>query len=299
MRSSWIAALALATLAGCGVGGGSKQETLKFAYNTSSDDMEASKKRISLLQAYLEKALKMKVDMVVGTSYSSTIEAMRAKRVDAATMGPMSYLLAAQKANAEAIAIPGTKSGGPGTYQSAIVVRGDSPVQTIDELLDHAEKYTFSFVDPSSTSGHLIPRAYLEGRDFNPEKRFRKVHFANDHLTTAYTIIGKKVDAGAMMPSLIQILESKGKIKRGELKVLWESNKIPMSPLSVRKDLAPELKDRIRAAFIAIADVDPVLAKEMQITTQYTDFCYYPANDGMYDDLRKIARSQTKMRLID
>ncbi len=101
------------------------------------------------------------------------------------------------------------------------------------------------------------------------------------------------------MPSLIQVLESKGKIKRGELRVLWESNKIPMSPLSVRKDLAPELKDRIRAAFIAIADVDPVLAKEMQITTQYTDFCYYPANDGMYDDLRKIARSQTKMRLID
>jgi phosphonate transport system substrate-binding protein len=300
MRSSLGGlALVLAALTGCGVGSASKQETLRFAYNISSDDVEASKKRIRLLHDYLEKALKMKVEMVLGTSYSSTVEAMRAKRIDAATLGPMAYLLAAQKANAEAIAIPGTKSGGPGTYQSAIVVRGDSPVQTIDELLDHAEKYTFSFVDPSSTSGHLIPRAYLEGREFLPEKRFRKIHFANDHLTTAYTILGKKVDAGAMMPSIIRILENKGKIKPGDLRVLWESNRIPQSPLAVRKDLAPELKDRIRAAFVAIADVDPGLAKEMQVTTQHPDFCYYPANDAMYDDLRKIARSQTTMRLID
>jgi phosphonate transport system substrate-binding protein len=304
MHKTWVALAVFSgsiVLSGCMPGNASKvgSNTLRFAYNISSDDMEASKRRISLLQAYLERALKMKVDMVVGTTYGSTVEAMRAKRIDAATLGPMAYLLAAQKAGAEAIAMPGTRSGGPGTYESSIVVRAGSPIQSIDELLTHAEKYTFAFVDPASTSGHLIPRAYLEGRDFSPEKRFRKVHFANDHLTAAYTVLGSKVDAGAMMPNVVRIMESKGKIKAGDLRFLWVSEKIPQSPLAVRKDLPVEWKERIRAAFLGLADADPVLAREMQVTTNYPDFCYYPATDATYDGLRQIARSQKTMRVLE
>lgn len=291
----------IVALSSCMPGNASKvgANTLRFAYNISSDDMEASRHRINLLHTYLERTLKMKVDMVVGTSYGSTVEAMRAKRIDAATLGPMAYLLAAQKAGAEAIAMPGTKSGGPGTYESSIVVRAGSPLRTIDDLLTHAEKYTFAFVDPASTSGHLIPRAYLEGRHFAPERRFRKVHFANDHLTAAYTVLGGKVDAGALMPNVVRILESKGKIRRGDLRFLWVSDKIPQSPLAVRKDLPAEWKERIRAAFLGLADADPLLAKEMQVTTNYPDFCYYPATDATYDGLRQIARNQKTMRLLE
>ena len=296
MRNLLVPALALAMLSGCGA---SKQETLRFSYSTSSDDPGASKKRIRLLREYLEKTLQVKVEMVVGTSYASTVEAMRAKRIDAANLGPMAYLLAAQNANAEAIAIPGTTSGGPGTYESAIVVRADSPIKTIDELLNNAEKYTFSFVDPASTSGHLIPRQYLEGRGVIPEKRFRKLHFTSDHPTAMYTILGKKVDAGAMMPNVIRISEAKGKIKAGSLRVLWTSSKIPQSPLAVRKDLPQDLKDRLRAAFLAIADADPALANEMQVTTQYPDFRYFAATDANFEELRKIANSQTTMRLLN
>ena len=80
MRNLLIPALALAMLSGCGA---SKQETLRFSYSTSSDDPGASKKRIRLLREYLEKTLQVKVEMVVGTSYASTVEAMRAKRIDA------------------------------------------------------------------------------------------------------------------------------------------------------------------------------------------------------------------------
>lgn len=298
-----IVALAFGTaaLSGCIPGKASRagSESLKFAYNMSSDDVEASRRRANMLQSYLERALKMRVDMVIGTSYGSTVEAMRAKRIDAATLGPMAYLLAAQKAGAEAIAMPGTKSGGPGTYESSIIVRQDSPIRTIDELLDHAEKYSFAFVDPASTSGHLIPRAYLEGRDFHPEKRFRKVHFANDHITAAYTVLGGKVDAGTMMPNMVRILESKGKIKTGELRYLWVSAKIPQSPLAIRKDLPADLKERVRAAFLGLADADPVLAKEMQVTTQHPDFCYFPATDATYDELRKIAKGQKTMRVLE
>lgn len=296
-----LAALAVLSSSGCMTSSASRQDApvLKFAYNVSSDDVESSKRRVALLHAYLEKSLGMRVEMIFGTTYGSTVEAMRAKRIDAGTMGPMAYLLAAKTANAEAVAIPGTKSGGPGTYESSIAVHRDSPIQTIDQLLENAAKYTFSFVDPASTSGHLIPRAYLEGRDFHAEKRFRKVHFTHDHLTGAYTILGGKVDAGAIMPNIVRVMEKRGQIKTGDIRFLWVSNKIPQSPLAVRKDLPTALKERIRTAFLAIADTDPVLAKEMQVTTAHPDFCYYPATDAMYDELRQIARSQSTMRVFE
>lgn len=297
--ATFIVAAAVSLAAGCSARKADAPERLRFSYNVSSDDMEASKRRMTLLRAYLEKSLGMKVEMVTGTLYSSTVEAMRAKRIDAATMGPMAYLLASQTAGGEAIAIPGTTSGGPGTYESAIFVRGDSPVKAIDDLLGNAEKYTFSFVDPSSTSGHLIPRAYLEGRGFDAEKRFKKVHFSHDHLTAAYTVLGKKVDAGAFMPGVVRVMETKGKIKPGELRALWTSSQIPQSPLVVRKDLSQQTKDRLRAAFLAIADTDPVLAREMQVTTQHADFRYFPATDATYDELRKLARGQKAMRVIE
>ncbi len=272
---------------------------LRFAYNPSTDDVETSLKRYRRLQQYLEKELAMPVELTQASGYSSTIEAMRARKVDCATMGPMSYLIAAQRAGAEAIVLPGTTSKGPGTYQSCIIVRGDSPVKSLEELLAHGKKVTFAFVDPASTSGHLIPRAFLESKGIDPETAFRKVHFSNSHLTTLYTVLGGKVDAAATMPSMIEALIARGKLKRGDVRLLWQSPPIPQSPVVMRKDLPAGFKERVRKAFLDLADKDPDLARAMQATTTHSDFRYFPATDSMYDGLREIARNVKNTRMLE
>jgi len=272
---------------------------LRFAYNPSSDDIETSLKRYRRLEEYLEKTLGMPVQLVQASGYSSTIEAMRARKVDCATMGPMSYLIASQRAGAEAIVLPGTRQNGPGTYQSCIIVRGDSPIRSLDELLAGGRNYTFAFVDPASTSGHLIPRAFLESKGVDPEETFRKVHFSTSHLTTLYTVVGPKVDAAATMPSMIQALIFKQKIKQGDVRILWQSPPIPQSPVTVRKDLPESFKQQLRQAFLDLADNDPDLAMAMQATTRRPDFRYFPATDSMYDGLRDIARSVKHMKMLE
>lgn len=278
--------------------GSDKPAILRFAYSPSADDIQASNKRYQGLKDYLGKALNMPVDLVQASGYSATTEAMRANRVDLATMGPLSYLIAVQKAGAEALALGGN-SAGPLTYRSCIIVRTDSPIKTLDDLIRDSKKYTMSFVDPASTSGHLIPRVFLEGKGLDVEKDFRKMFFSTSHPLSLYTVTGGKVDAAATMPAMIHTMEENGKLKKGEVRILWESQDIPTSPVTVRKSLPEAFKKEILAAFLNLAKADPDLAAALQVTTKHKDFRYYPATDAMYDPLRAIAKDLKNVKILE
>lgn len=306
MHKLWAIAMAGALLSGCAVqtsqATNGRPPVFRLAYNPGSDDVQQSSDRYKKLKEYLSSSLGMPVELVVAAGYGATVEAMRAKKIDAATMGPMAYLLAAERAGGEAIAIPGTNRG-PGTYQSCIIVRKDSPIRTIDDLIRDSGKYTFSFVDPASTSGHLIPRAYLETRNVDPEKHFQKLHFANQHLTNVYTVLGGKVDAGATMPAMIRNLIQRGKMKPDEIRVLWESDPIPQSPMCVRKELPVEFKKELQDVLVHMHERDPKLAEGFLTMLSRPEgvshFQYYAATDASFDGLRQIARNVKTMKMIN
>jgi len=108
------------------------------------------------LKAYLESTLKKDIELVVTTDYSSMIEAMRFGRIEVAYFGPLSYVLAKQRApSIEPFAV-GVAQGSP-TYKSVIVVQADGPVKAIADIRGKM----VGFGDNASTSSHLIPRALL------------------------------------------------------------------------------------------------------------------------------------------
>jgi phosphonate transport system substrate-binding protein len=136
---------------------------------------EASKdatQRYTPLIAHLEKTLGVKIKFQNGADYSAVIIAQRAKQVDIADYGANSYLDAVdQGANVEALVVADNVKGGS-TYKSVILVKKDSPIKTVVE----AKGKTFSFVDPESTSGYLIPLVYfLKDLKVKPEEHFSKL----------------------------------------------------------------------------------------------------------------------------
>src|SRR5262245_9663954 len=113
---------------------------------------------------------------------------MRAKKIDAGTFGPFGYLIASEKAGAEVLVNTGTKHGGHGSYAGTIAVSSKSQLKTIDDLVAHAKELTVSFVDPASTSGFLVERAYFQSVGIDPEKDFKKTVFSMNHLASAMTL---------------------------------------------------------------------------------------------------------------
>jgi phosphonate transport system substrate-binding protein len=300
MRSGLLL-VTVTTLAGCSGPATlptDRPKILRYAFNPTADDIQTSNKRYQQLVDFLGKKLNLPVSMVQAAGYSATIEAMRANKIDAGTMGPLSYLIGSQRAGLKALVLPG-RADGPSTYQSCIIVRADSPIRSLAELVRDSRKYTFAFVDPASTSGHLVPRVFLQSQGIDPERDFRKMFFSTNHPTTLYTVTGGKVDAGATMASMIRTMEENGKLKRGEVRILWESEPIPGSPVVVRKELPDSFKEELRKAFLALHVEAPELAAELQVTSKYPDFRYHPASDQMYDGLRAIAKDLKNVKILE
>src|SRR6202008_3504105 len=114
--------------------------------------------------------LHIHVELVQVAQYAATIEAMRADKVDIVHFGALSYLIAAQKAGAQAIVSRGFADGHLGGYRSVIAVPKDSPIHSMQDLKARAKSVIFAFADPASTSGDLYPRVGLLNLGIDPEK---------------------------------------------------------------------------------------------------------------------------------
>nr|WP_279153110.1 phosphate/phosphite/phosphonate ABC transporter substrate-binding protein [Pseudomonas mosselii] len=173
------------------------------------------------------------------------IEALRAGKLDVAYLGPFSYVLAKQMADAEAFAVAVTRKTGSSAYHSLIIARNDSGIRSLQDL----QGKTFAFVDPSSASGHLFPKAGLEQAGHDPKTLFSRVIFSGSHDASILAVENRKVDAAAVADRILASAVHNGQVKRQDFHVVWTSPDIPESPMVWRKGLDPELQAKLRNAF--------------------------------------------------
>ncbi|WP_425541741.1 phosphonate ABC transporter substrate-binding protein [Alcaligenes faecalis] len=250
-RRSFIAATAAtAVFSVFGTAAQAAQDTLTIGLIPAEDSqamIESSKQVIE----QLERESGMRVEPFVATDYNGIIEALRAKKLDVAYLGPFSYVLANSVADVEAFAVAVTKKTGKSAYKSLIVVRADSGIENVEQLKDR----TFAFVDPSSASGHLFPKAGLENDGYKPEVLFSRVVFSGSHDASLLAVANKKVDAAAVADRIYTSAIAKGQLAEGDLKVVWSSSDIPESPMVWRKDLDPSVKEKVAKALANIKNV--------------------------------------------
>lgn len=230
-----------------------------------------------VLLEHLEGALGMSVKPFVAADYNGVIEALRAKKLDIAFLGPFSYVLATTVADVEAFVLPETEKQGA-SYKAIIVARKDHGYRNLADL----KGKTFAFVDPSSTSGHLFPKAGLIRAGFDPDKHFSRVIFSGGHDASVLAVHFGKVEAAAVADALLEAAITKGAVKREDMQVLWTSPPIPGAPMVMRKDLPAELRAKLRKAF---AD-----AREMNWGAHSKIKRWVAVEDSTYDVVRDTAK---------
>jgi phosphonate transport system substrate-binding protein len=224
----------------------------------------------------LRQSLGMEVKPFVATDYNGVIEALRAKKLDVALLGPFSYVLAASIAEVDPIAIPETQKQGS-SYHSLIVARKDRNIRTLADLKGRS----FAFVDPSSTSGHLFPKTAMLRAGLDPDTDLRAI-FAGSHDASVIAVQNGKVDAAAVADGLLDAAIARGMVKADEIQIVWKSEPIPGAPVVYRRDLPEPLKQRIRAAFGAMHDIP--WSKGTVIKR------WVPATDESYAVVRETAK---------
>ncbi|RZJ10288.1 MAG: phosphonate ABC transporter substrate-binding protein [Haliea sp.] len=253
------------------------QDALRIGLIPAEDSqamIESSRKVLDQLQAQIG----MPVKPFVATDYNGVIEALRAKKLDVAYLGPFSYVLASQMANVEAFAVAVTKKTGQSAYKSVIISRKGSGIAAPTDLKGR----TFAFVDPTSASGHLFPKAGLLGAGYDPETLFGRTIFSGSHDASILAVANNKVDAAAVADRILASAIAKGQVKQDDLQVVWSSGPIPESPMVWRKDLDPAMKEKIAKA---LANV-----KDLPWGDQGVLNGFQPTNDAAYNVVRDTAK---------
>lgn len=228
------------------------------------------------LKTYLSDKLGKKIEIVVTTDYSSMIEAMRFGRIEIGYFGPFSYVLAKSKApEIEAFAV-GVEKGKP-TYNSVLIANKEGPVKTVADI----KGKSFGFGDQASTSSHLAPRAYLVKQGLVGGTDYEPVHLGT-HDAVARAVQAGQIPAGALSEPILRSLIERGMIDPAKITELGLSAPIPNYPIAMQGSLAPELKEKIRDAFLGIEDEEILAAFRVE--------GFEPADDSSYDVLRETAQ---------
>jgi phosphonate transport system substrate-binding protein len=202
------------------------------------------------LGAYLQKQLGMEVRFVPVTDYAATVEGLAGKHLDLVWFGGFTFVQARRKTGD---ALPLVQRAEDATFHSKVIAGAGSGINKLEDL----KGKTFAFGSVSSTSGHLMPRYFLTRAGINPERDFARLSFSGAHDATVKWVEAGKVDAGALNESVWNKLVEEKKVDLTKVRVIYTTPDFYDYSWTVRGDLDPALRDKLRKAFLALDPANP------------------------------------------
>jgi len=230
---------------------------------------------------YLEKALGIKVSVKPASDYAGVIEAMKAKKIELAWFGPASYAKAWIVTQGQVVPlVTHTDAQGVVGYHSVLVVKKDSPYQTLEDL----KGKKLALADPNSTSGHQAPRYFLNEQGIDIDKYFASATFSGSHENSLIGLMNGTFDAAVTWWnsdefSNISRMASKGMIPQDSTRILWKSPTLPNEPWTMPAWLPEQMRQDVKQALLDMPAKAPDVfnklfdgkSKEM-VATSHADY---------------------------
>ena len=230
-------------------------EKLRFGLLPAEDALEMVR-QFQGIADHVSKSIGMESEIFVSQSYNALIEAMEAGKIDVAYLGGGTYVAAYLKGFG-VVPIVVAKMHGRTYYKSCIITKADSGLQTLSDL----KGKKFAFVTPTSTSGGVGPRFYLNKNGIDPEKDFEKLIYAGKHDAVFLAVKNGKVDAGAVGDVYFSRWKERGILKfeqwdepndtmvNGDLRILG-CQKVPGTPMVARTALGKDKIETMTKAYL-------------------------------------------------
>ncbi len=239
---------------------GAQAQEINFGLISTESSQNLKQNWLPLL-ADLERQTGIKAKPFFASDYAGIIEGMRFKKVQAAWLGNKSAMEAVDRSDAEVFAQQVSADGALG-YYSHLVVRSDSPLNSVEDVLKNGKSLSFGNGDPNSTSGYLVPGFYVFAKNNVDAKKLFKVTRAANHETNLLTVASKQVDVATANSEALDRLKLVQPEKFKEIKVIWTSPLIASDPILMLKDLPEATKQKLKDFFYGYGKTD---AKEKEI----------------------------------
>ncbi|PCC97734.1 putative selenate ABC transporter substrate-binding protein [Halopseudomonas pelagia] len=201
------------------------------------------------LGAYLEKELDMKVSFQPVSDYAGVVEALGSKRLDLAWLGGFTFVQARIRTGD---AIPLVQREQDAVFTSTFIT-ADPKIKEHKDL----KGKSFAFGSVSSTSGHLMPRYFMQQDGLDVDNYLGRVGYSGAHDATVAWVESGRVDAGVLNASVWEKLVEDGKVDTDKVRVYTTTPTYFDYNWTVRGDMDPELVERIKQAFLKLDPENP------------------------------------------
>ena len=246
---------------------------LVFLFQKQRDPLEV-KDAADHLAEKLGELIGIPVRYEIPTQYSASVQALVSRKADLAYVSAIPYLLARRDGNAEILVVEeraDVAGVGRTEYDSVLVVRKDSPLQSYEELVAQAKDIRISFTSTQSTSGYVMPyRRFVHsgileaGQD--PREAFASASFAGSYDAAVREVLSGRADVAAVSHYVVEGDRATNYLRAEELEEVRILERIPGVPthlVCVRAGLSEELKRRIQEAFLQIGESSPDLLADV------------------------------------
>jgi phosphonate transport system substrate-binding protein len=269
---------------------GTRSNPIKIYFTPSVDAKRISFNAKALVD-YLEKETGYYYRTAVPASFIAVVEAFGTGKVDIAAINTFSYLMANAKYGAEA-KLRIVRDNNQTSYKGQFITRYDSGIDSLQDINGRS----FAYVDPSSTSGYILPKAMLNRMHIKPSETV----FAMRHDNVVTMVYQGQVAAGATYyappdPKTGEILDARMRVEKQfpdvakKIKIIGFTEDIPNDPWVFRKDMDKDMENKIINALIKFVHTD---AGRKAMYDIYDIVGLVRTKDSDYNKLRKLLEEQ-------
>jgi phosphonate transport system substrate-binding protein len=233
--------------------------------------------RYQPLLTYLARELGIPCEIVPSSTYAELLGQFHNGKIDLAHFGGITFV----QAHKSDQAIPLVMRHVDSQFTSYFLVSTENPAQTLEGL----KGATFSFGSRLSTSGHFMPRYFMEKKGIRPEQFFKDIQYSGKHDKTALWVQEGKVEVGVANSRIVRALFENGALKKEKTRILWETPPYSDYVWAVHPALSDALQNRIRDAFLKL---DPENPNNREILKSVQAGKFLPAGLIDFMDLIKI-----------
>lgn len=233
------------------------------------------------LGEYLSKETGMKVVFTPVSDYAAVVESLANGKLDLAWLGGFTYVQA--KIRTKGTANPIVQREEDAVFTSRFVT-ADPNIKTLEDL----KGKTFAFGSPSSTSGSLMPRYFIQQAGMNPEKDFKNVAYSGAHDATVAFVASGKADAGVLNASVWDKLVETKKVDPAKVRVFYTTPEYFDYNWTVRGDLDPAITKKLTDAFLKL---DPANPEHKAIMDLQRASKFIPSKPENYDGIEAAAQA--------
>jgi len=215
-----------------------------------------------------------KVVVQIPSDYSASIQALVSKRADIAYLDSLSFLLAKRDGGASILLGEQRLSaaGVLGTsYDSVLVVRKDSPLMTLSDLVKNRAELRVALTSRTSTSGYLFPyMQFVKSGILAPkqpiEQGFKSVTFAGGYDLALKQLLLNRADVAAVSFYAVEGASATKYLtpeELAQLRILARIPGVPTHVIAVRDGLTEAEKLKFSKALLELSSEKPELFKDV------------------------------------